>query len=1479
MTLVRFLKALLLLLPAGFFLPLHAQLNADFIADVNAGCAPLKVSFTNRTAGASSGATYSWDLGNGNSSAFVSPSAIYTDTKTYQVTLTVSDNGKTSSKTIPVTVHPPPTASFTISSPKACLPAAITFTSTSNPGGGNITGYYWDFGDGTATQGYGPSVSHTYNQEQESPVSLTVTNNFGCSHTVVKNEAVKILPAIGASFTASQEVLCKETDLVNFSNNSFGPGTLSYEWDYGDGSASVEKTPSHAFNKKGIYTVKLIVKSSEGCTAQQVKSNYLNVAQYSSDFNVPALICTGAAASFVAAPSPAPSSTSWEVNGVPTYNYYYGRLEQVFQTEGSFTVKLNHTFGTCPYSVTKTVQVKKSPSAAAFTSNVSGLCGAPTDVVFEDPSMDVVKWEWNFNYNYYDQVVNGTGKKITWNYPSNGYKNIWLKVTTAEGCTASASKQIQIGPPEINVGYKNLVSETNSLTTCEKPIELTFFSPNASQIAAYSWQFSDGTTSTAAEPTKKFTTVGNHWATLSYTTNNGCKGSITLSSIKIYGTPVANFTASSPQTCGPNPILFTASGSQHAEYWNWNFGDNTTHYISSVQKSYTTEGKYDVTLTVSNQRCQASITKQQYITVNAPFAIINTKQNTCLDDRGVVDFKHASNTATEVIWDFGDKSAPIKKPAAETAISHQYTQTGNYTVTLTAINGACSLTTSAPVPVLLKQKPRLSPTQREVCVGSFADVMADGLEDNPAQNYTYDSEYMISFVNEDYTPFTGTVSSNNYYWKTKYEGRLGNFPGEVSKVRAIITSYYFGCADTTAAITIKIKGANASFSVVEDNKCWDDGDVVFKDESYPYGNNNITSRTWNFGDGNIYTTDKQEIVRHAYATPGNYNVILQVKDAAGCTHSTNAYGNYARVNGPKANFSLSGGNEVNQNAQVYFFNNTQHHGSYDVTYKWYVNDELLPDMYYPEYRFVEDGNYTIRLEAASTETGCSSSYTQQLLVKPFNYAFTFNTTLIGGRSCPPALVRFQNTSINFSRVEWDFGDGFRLGNTNYPSHIYEKPGKYYVKLYVYSPNGLTGVFKDSIEIGQPVASISSNSLEGCKGHNVTLNASSANSAAYLWDFGDGQTLNANASSSDHSYATPGSYRPSVTAIDRNGCMSAVPLHAPIIIRPDPLISIAAQEKRLCLGSSTTLTASGAAKYEWSPSTALNVSNSPIVTAKPSTDHVFSVKGMDEIGCAGNASIAIEVVQPQQVTVSPDIAICLGEDTKLLASGTDRITWINNLNGLSDPSSATPIVKPVVSTRYTAQGSDRYNCFTSTANVNVTVHQLPTLSAGNDAEILAGNAFQMNTVSSSDVVSWNWAPATYLSCANCPNPVAKPLAPTQYVLTVTNNVGCSASDTMMLKLQCEADRVHVPNGFTPNGDGHNDHFLVKGIGIIKHMVVYSRWGDKVFERSNFIASEPANAWNGYIKGLPAPAGTYVYFIELQCPGGQPFTKKGTVTLMR
>jgi len=88
-------------------------------------------------------------------------------------------------------------------------------------------------------------------------------------------------------------------------------------------------------------------------------------------------------------------------------------------------------------------------------------------------------------------------------------------------------------------------------------------------------------------------------------------------------------------------------------------------------------------------------------------------------------------------------------------------------------------------------------------------------------------------------------------------------------------------------------------------------------------------------------------------------------------------------------------------------------------------------------------------------------------------------------------------------------------------------------------------------------------------------------------------------------------------------------------------------------------------------------------------------------------------------------------------------------------------------------------------------------------------------------------------------------------------------------------VYIPNIFSPNGDGQNDVFRVRGENIeTLHIAVYNRWGNMVFE-----GSEPQATWDGTYKGKPCADGVYYYMVEIGFTGGKQEMRKGSVTLVR
>ncbi len=1471
-----FLKSLLLSVKLIFLCYLYAgaQLSASFQVNKTGGCAPLAITFTNTTSGATAAAAYLWDFGNGNTSILQNPGAIYNEEKAYSVTLTVKDGALSSAKNIQITVYTPPLVDFTATPLKECLPAVVNLSATSATAN---TSYTWDYGDGNTERTFSGITSHTYTIPQNATVSLTVANSYGCTRTIQKDNLVKILPPIVINFAAAKTILCRITDAVQFSNTSTGPGTLSYLWNFGDGSTAVLAAPSHVFNKRGTYTVALTVTSSEGCVATSTLSGYINVADFTSDFTQPALICNSTDyISFSNSSTPVPDNYVWTLDGVDQ-SYTSGAFYTSFPGSGQHTIKLTNTFGTCKDSVSKIIDVKKSPDLQGFSSTVMGNCGAPVACNFNDTTAGNIKWEWNFQSQYYSDSVFSRLKNPSFTYESNGDSRVRLKVQNATGCTAVAEKIVSITPP-----YVYIQNQATNVACESVRLKLSaFISPVTDSILSYNWTFGDSTSSTAPEIDHTFSVPGSYPVTLTYKTLSGCTNTLQHQTIDVYPKPIANFTADSTTLCGTNQVIFTAETAPGNWSYEWDYGDGTSRgYYAAFNTNhiYNYDSTYTVRLIVTDRgNCSDTMIRVNYIKVLPPFPIIASVTNTCDGNRGLVTFTQASIKANQLTWDFGDGTTLVTDSTKKT-VQHQYTVSKQYPIKLTATNAQCTVSAFSYAQALLKQSPLLTADKTEVCSEDKLVVKITNYDRNPLVDLI-SPNYAMAYEYGDKSPFSGIVKVDDYFylWSNEFFGTLSNFDKAKNDLRVITTSVSFGCQDTSNYIKLVSKGSLAGFEKLSDNKCFK-LPVLLKDTSKT--NNKIISWQWNFGDGSSQTFSTGGIVSHIYADPGQYNISLTITDSTGCTTntSTNAQYQVAEVNGPKAAFGVSSANTT-ITLPVYFNNNTNNYNSPATEYKWLFGDGTSSADYSPVHAYYNPGSYTVQLIAVNPSSGCSDTASQLIVVNNFVPAFSISNNYLTGAGCPPVLVNLSNNSYNYTSVKWDFGDGTSADNLNYPSHIYEQAGKYIITLYVYGPSGLTATFKDSINILLPNGSIKTSKKEGCIGFTPTLTAAAVNATAYLWDYGDGTVGGSNTNNTTHQYKEPGSYIPLLLLIDSIGCTAAAMLPDTINVHPNPVITIVPQNPRICLGQPASLVASGGTSYSWSPASGLSnaaIAN-PVANPVVTTNYLLTVK--DNIGCTSTAGQTITVVQPGKISVSGNTAVCLGKSVQLIASGATSFKWIFSTGGLNETQTGTTLASPTSTTTYTVTGTDEFKCFSDTTTVIVTVLPLPTVNISPLPEILLGSQVSINSTSSSDVTAWSWSPSDYLNCTNCSNPKSTPLAEQTYLLTVTNNNGCTASASVKLKLQCDQSRVFIPGAFSPNGDGKNDVFSIMGMSVVKHMVIYNRWGTPVYERSNYTATDRFTGWNGTYNGEPLPGGTYAYFAEMQCPAGGLFLKKGTVVLVR
>ncbi len=181
-----------------------------------------------------------------------------------------------------------------------------------------------------------------------------------------------------------------------------------------------------------------------------------------------------------------------------------------------------------------------------------------------------------------------------------------------------------------------------------------------------------------------------------------------------------------------------------------------------------------------------------------------------------------------------------------------------------------------------------------------------------------------------------------------------------------------------------------------------------------------------------------------------------------------------------------------------------------------------------------------------------------------------------------------------------------------------------------------------------------------------------------------------------------------------------------------------------------------------------------------------------------------------------------------------------------------------------------NCRVASNVHLVDVYSKPVVSAGPDRTRQVG--LNVVLLGSSDGAAGNlyqWTPPGFLSDAALLQPVASPPQTQSYTLQVTSKQGCIQTDQMMVRV---VEKIYVPTGFTPNGDGKNDRWTIPNLDLTEGATV------QVFDRAGqilFSSSSTNFSWDGTYKGVPLSSGVYVYLIRFQ----DGFVMKGQVVLIR
>ena len=369
----------------------------------------------------------SWRLGGDSSSFF---NGTLDDASVYPTVLTaarVSAHYAAASSQIAT----PPTPQFiaTLNGLTANLDA-----SASTPGQGTITGYAWDFGDGSS--GSGVTTSHAYAASGSYLIQLTVSASNGgiASTSHIVTVAKPNQPPV-ASFTDS----CVHLACTFDGSGSTDPdgAIASYSWSFGDGSADTGATRSHTYASGGSYTVTLTVNDNKGATAAQtstviVAGNQAPTASFTQN-------CTFLACSFDAAAS-ADSDGS-----ITSYAWAFG--------DGSTAngISATHTYAAAgTYVVTVTVTDNDGATAVASqTSTPSGVPVYATDTfgrtVASGWGTADVGGSWTLTGGAAQFAVGGSTGSINMSAPGTGPTAL-LNAVSAGDLTEQVDAQINATP-------------------------------------------------------------------------------------------------------------------------------------------------------------------------------------------------------------------------------------------------------------------------------------------------------------------------------------------------------------------------------------------------------------------------------------------------------------------------------------------------------------------------------------------------------------------------------------------------------------------------------------------------------------------------------------------------------------------------------------------------------------------------------------------------------------------------------------------------------------------------------------------------------------------------------------------------------------------------------------------------------------------------------------------------------------------------
>ncbi|MFL5764865.1 MAG: gliding motility-associated C-terminal domain-containing protein [Bacteroidia bacterium] len=1038
------------------------------------------------------------------------------------------------------------------------------------------------------------------------------------------------------------------------------------------------------------------------------------------------------------------------------------------------------TYGTFQITIYETtniienyIQLKPACLSWAGGTAVQGLHNAAGTVAFTVPGRNSTAWTaanegWRYTpngtslyqVNWYILPANtlvGTGTSITVTPPASP-QFYYAQVVDLNACTGSG------GAAGTNTDTVVVLSQTPAVDAGSYaqicPGTSTTLNGTAPTATSFSWSPAGSlSSSTISNP------VSTPGATTTYTLTvmdaMGCSGSDTVT--VALANPAPTTSASPSIMCQGSSSSLTATGGGTYS-WSPATGLSSTTIANPVATP-STDITYTVTVTGSGG-CTATSSVSLTV-IPAPPIDAGASVNICTGGSTVLN----ASGGNSYVWSPGTglSSTTASNPTANPASTTTYTVVGtdlngctasdNVTVTVNPnpVVDAGANTTICPSASITLNGTGAS-TYSWTPAGSLSNPSISNPVAHPASTTTYTVTGTSSFgctgtdvvtisINpiNVFTTGTATICSGgsttisafgaaNYVWSPA--ATLSNATVSSPVATPVATTTYTvvgtnaaGCNDT-AFVTITVTPAPTVDAGLNTNICAGSSTVL--------NASGATSYSWSPGTGLSSTT-----VSNPTASPASTTTYTVTGTQGGCTATdvVTVTVNPVPVVDAGTGSSVCAGTGTTLN------------GSGATTYLWAPAASLSSaTVANPTATPSVTTTYTVTGTGAG---GCSSTDTVTIFVGGMLVtASSSASTICAGSSATLSVA--GGTSFN-----WSPSTGLSSTTVSNPVATPASTTTYTV---VASSGSCTNSATVTVTV-TPLPSVNAGSTATiCSGSSTVLGATGA--TTYVWSPSSGLS----SSTSANPTANPVSTILYTVTGTQAGCSATDTVS--VIVEPAPVAS-AGSPASICGGTSTTLNATGGGTYSWLPAGTLSSSAISNPVATPASTTTYTVTVMNGSGCTATATVTITVTPAPVANAGTDVAICNGGSTTLSATGGGTYSWSPG-TGLSSTTSATPTAAPAGTTSYTVTVTS--GTCTSTDVVVVTVNSSMSIAAGTSTSATCGN---IDGTATAGTITGGGMPYTYAISGGPTqsSPAFTGLTAGSYTVTVTDNGGCTASETI------------------------------------------------------------------------------------------------------